>query len=268
MKIYFRLSLLCLSFWLCYHPAFSNGDKKGQKVIKVMAYNVHHCNPPSAGNKIDMEAIAKVINAEKPDLVALQEIDVHTSRSGKELDQAAELGRLTGMKAYFSKGIDFGGGEYGVAVLSRFPIEETFRMDLPVLDGTKGEPRTIAAVTVKVSKKKKLIFASTHLDLKQLNRINQSNQIIEKYKDEKIPVIIAGDFNAVVGTEEMDLLDKHFVRTCVENCGGTIPVKNPNRTIDYIIFKPSKNFKVISHKVIDEQYASDHLPIVAELRLK
>jgi len=268
MKTYFRLSVLFFALWFGIQSTYAIGGKKKKGVIKVMAYNVHHCNPPSVEGKIDMQAIARVINAEKPDLVALQEIDVHTSRSGKELDQAEELGRLTGMKAYFSKGIDYAGGEYGVAVLSRFPIEDTFRMDLPVQEGTNGEPRTLAAVTVKVSKKQKLIFGSTHLDLKEVNRLSQSKQIVEQYKNEKLPVVIAGDFNALPTSGVIQYLDQHFTRTCVENCGGTIPVKNPNRTIDFIMYKPSDTFEVVSHKVIDEQYASDHLPIVAELRLK
>lgn len=266
--MFFRTGIFCFALLLCAQLTFAGGNKKKKGVIKVMAYNVHHCNPPSEAGKIDMEAIARVINAEKPDLVALQEIDVHTSRSGKDLDQAQELGRLTGMKAYFSKGIDYAGGEYGVAVLSRFPIEETFKMDLPVQNGTNGEPRTLAAVTVKVSKKQKLIFGSTHLDLKEVNRESQSKQIVEQYKNEKLPVIIAGDFNALPTSGVIQYLDQHFTRTCVDNCGGTIPVKNPNRTIDFIMYKPTDAMEVVSHKVIDEQYASDHLPIVAEIRLK
>lgn len=266
--MFFRFGILCFVILCSGHAIFAVGNKKKKGTLRVMAYNVHHCNPPSVEGKIDMDAIAQVINTAKPDLVALQEIDVHTSRSGKELDQAAELGRLTGMKAYFSKGIDYAGGEYGVAVLSRFPIEDTFRMDLPVQGGTNGEPRTLAAVTVKVSKKQKLIFGSTHLDLKEVNRLSQSKQIVEQYKNEKLPVIIAGDFNALPTSGVIQYLDQHFTRTCVENCGGTIPVKNPNRTIDFIMYKPSDAFEVVSHKVIDEQYASDHLPIVAELRLK
>ncbi len=73
------------------------------KNIKVMTYNIHHCNPPSAGEKIDVAAIAKVINDESPDFVALQEVDVYTLRSGKGLNQAKELARLTGMNFFFQK---------------------------------------------------------------------------------------------------------------------------------------------------------------------
>lgn len=264
---HFFLALLVL-LSVCFSVKGSTLSRKSKQVLKVMSYNVYHCSPPSTNGKIDVAAIAKVINAEKPDLVALQEIDVHTPRSGKDLDQAKELGRLTGMHAFFSKGIDLGGGEYGVAVLSRYPLEETFRMDLPVVPDSKGEPRTLAAVKVRISKKQALIFASTHLDLKEVNRINQTKQIIERFKEEKLPVILAGDFNTLPNSGEMKMFDQYFTRTCLENCGGTFPVVNPDREIDYIMYRPAHKLKVISHKVIDEQFASDHLPVVAEIEVK
>src|SRR6478752_6765767 len=72
-------------------------SKAKKRVVRVMTYNVHHCNPPSVPGKIDVEAVAKVIREANPDLVALQEIDVFTNRSGKALHEARELGRLTGM---------------------------------------------------------------------------------------------------------------------------------------------------------------------------
>src|SRR5688572_7970801 len=96
-----------------------------ESMIRVMTYNVHHCNPPSVPGKIDVEAIAKLINTARPDLVALQEIDVFTDRSGKTLHQARELARLTGMYSFFGKALDFQGGEYGVAILSRFPLRDS-----------------------------------------------------------------------------------------------------------------------------------------------
>ena len=86
-------------------------DTGGSAVIRVLSYNIHHANPPSRADLIDMKAIANVILSERPDLVALQEADVYTSRSGSSLHQAEELGRLTGMKAYFAKAIDYAGGD-------------------------------------------------------------------------------------------------------------------------------------------------------------
>ncbi|GAB4016483.1 endonuclease/exonuclease/phosphatase family protein [Spirosoma migulaei] len=261
-------TLIGLLFILIANGTYASEGPSAQKLkkLRVMTYNIHHCNPPSAGAKIDVEAVARVITKEKPDFVALQEVDVNTERSGKGLHQAKELARLTGMHYFFSKAIDHQGGDYGVAVLSRFPILDSTRLILPIDPAIGGETRTIAAITVEVSNGKKIIFASTHLDLKEPNRLTQSELIIKLFKESGLPVILGGDFNAQPDSKVIGLLDQNFTRSCQE-CKPTIPVKEPNRVIDFIMFKPDGTFKSLSTHVIDEQYASDHLPVVAELQV-
>jgi len=236
--------------------------------LRVLTYNIHHANPPSTTTTIDINAIANAIKQQNPDLVALQEIDVNTTRSGSTLNEAAELGRLTGMKYYFAKAIDYGGGEYGVAILSKYAMESTKNTPLPTAAGTNGEPRTLATAVITLPDGKKILFAATHLDAQSAdtNRILQVNRIVEILQQEQLPVIVGGDFNAVPGTRVINALDAAFTRTCVTNCGFTIPVTNPNKTIDFIAYKPSNKFKVVEHKVIDEKYASDHLPVLAVLQ--
>ncbi|MBD2700016.1 endonuclease/exonuclease/phosphatase family protein [Spirosoma sp. BT702] len=263
--ILFLISITTYAYEGPVRPVTLTNQKSAK--LRVMTYNIHHCNPPSAGNNIEVDAIARVINQEKPDLVALQEVDVNTERSGKGVDQANELARLTGMHYFFSKAIDHQGGDYGVAVLSRFPILESVRYTLPVDPAIGGEIRTIAAITVDVAKGKRIVFASTHLDLKEENRTIQSELIIKHFGDSKLPMILAGDFNALPDSKVIQYFDKTFVRSCQE-CGFTIPVKNPNRVIDFVMYKSGDAFENVSTRVIDEQYASDHLPVVADLTIK
>lgn len=234
--------------------------------FKVMTYNIHHCNPPSAGDKIDVEAIAKVINAEKPDFVALQEVDVNTERSGKGKNQAQQLAALTGMKFYFSKAIDHQGGDYGVAVLTKFPIVDSAKFALPIRPELKEEDRTIAAVTVKLPDNRKLIFASTHLGLKEPNRIHQAEIIMKHFGDTELPMILGGDFNATPESPVIAYFDKYFTRSC-SDCKPTIPVEVPKKTIDFIMHKQGSKLRSANTKVIDEKYASDHLPVTAEFTL-
>ena len=76
-------------------PEVNTTIKAGQ-TIKVMTYNIHHANPPAqSASLIDMAGIAAVINAEKPDFVALQEVDKNTRRSGVNLNQAQDLASRT-----------------------------------------------------------------------------------------------------------------------------------------------------------------------------
>lgn len=234
------------------------------KTLKVLAYNIHHANPPSKEGFIDLPAIAKVINESGAELVALQEVDVNTIRSGKGINQAAELARLTGMNYFFVKGIDYQGGDYGVGILSKFPILETDSLRLPMKEGAGGEPRVLAMVTVEPAKGKRVAFASTHLDLKPENRLLQAQAIIGKLGKLSMPVVLAGDFNAVPGSDVINNFDEYFKRSSIEN-GFTIPVVVPTREIDFVMYRPETTFKVIKHQVIEEKYASDHRPVYVEL---
>lgn len=257
--------MLCLPVMLIALLGYAEDPGK----LKVMAYNIHHCNPPSEPDRIDVAAIAKVIQEESPDLVALQEVDVHTLRSGKDLHQAKALAEMTGMYYYFKKAIDYEGGAYGIAVLSRFPIEDTLGVALPMATGLSGEPRAVAAVKVKLPNGRLLTFASTHLDLRVQHRSLQTLKITETFANDTSLVIVAGDFNDVAGSEPIDIMGRSFQPTCKgDNCPGTTPVATPNRVIDYIFYRPSRAMHVIEHRVIAETYASDHRPVVAVLQLK
>jgi endonuclease/exonuclease/phosphatase family metal-dependent hydrolase len=237
--------------------------------VKVLSYNIHHANPPSRKDFIDLEAIANVIKQQQPDFVALQEVDVHTGRSGRDVHQAEALAARTGMHAYFTKGIPYDGGEYGIAVLSRYPVLQGKGYQLPSLPALKGEPRALCTVIVALPGGRKIMVASTHLDVLKTdsNRLLQMREISRILGSAGMPVILAGDFNARPGSAAIQVLDSAFTRTC-GNCPFTIPVDKPNRTIDMIAFAPGKAFRVLQHEVIPERYASDHLPVIARLIVK
>lgn len=236
------------------------------QAIKVLAYNIHHANPPSKPGEIDLKAIADLILDSKADLVALQEVDVNTERSGEDVHQAKELAELTGLNYYFSKSIDHQGGEYGNAVLSRYPIQGKEIYPLPYDEGT--EPRALLVVKAELPSGEMIKFASTHLDFtSEGNALKQAQKITAIFEEEKLPVIMAGDFNMLPESKPIQHLDRIFTRTCLTDCPPTIPVINPTKTIDYIMFSPEAHFRVNSHYIIPETYASDHLPVFAELLL-
>jgi endonuclease/exonuclease/phosphatase family metal-dependent hydrolase len=252
------------SFLLIFFLLFSQLFAQEAHSLKVLAYNIHHANPPSRPGLIDIEAIADLILEYDPDLVALQEVDVNTKRSGVNLDQAHHLARLTGMNYFFEPSIPFQGGGYGNAILSKFAIEKKSFFQLSAEEET--EPRSILTIQVTLPGNKKVKFASTHLDYsKPSNTVRQAKDIVKYYMKEKLPVIIAGDFNAEIGSEAINLLDDSFERTCPVECPPTIPVTNPQKTIDFIFYKSKKAFNVERHEVISETYASDHLPVFAVL---
>lgn len=245
----------------------ANAFAQKADTLTIVAYNIHHGNPPAKPDVIDLDAIANVIAAQKPDLVALQEVDVHTKRSGN-IDQAGYLGYKLNMYSYFAKAIDHDGGSYGVAILSKYPIGNVSTLKFAKIDESKAEERVLATVSVGLPNGRIIRFASTHLDHRKEDlRLSQVVEIIKQAEKETLPFIIAGDFNAMPTSATIQLLDKTFTRTCYD-CGFTIPVVNPKNTIDFIAFKQNKKITVLHHEVIQEHQASDHLPIVAKIVIK
>jgi endonuclease/exonuclease/phosphatase family metal-dependent hydrolase len=97
-------------------------------VPRILTYNVHACRGlderPSPGR------IADVIAAARPDIVALQELDVGRARSG-ELDQAEVIARELGMDFHFHPARRIEGERYGAAILSALPLRLVKAGSLP-----------------------------------------------------------------------------------------------------------------------------------------
>src|SRR6266550_6659404 len=112
------LGLLC-SGYLCVDFA---SPAIAKRTLRVMTYNIHV--GVGMDKKLDLKRIADVINDQHPDLVGLQEVDRGVKRT-QGIDEIAELARLTRMQFVFAHNLDYQGGQYGVAILSRFPILTT-----------------------------------------------------------------------------------------------------------------------------------------------
>ena len=264
-KLILITSLVVLHF-AC-SPKINNQTIGKSTVIRVLSYNIHHCNPPSKEGLIDVNAVAKAIQLQNPDIVALQEVDVNTKRSGN-INEAELLAKKLKMHFYFGKAIDHDGGDYGVAILSKYPLSNQVTFKLPKNDDPKAEQRVLALATITLINSQKIRFASTHLDAQKndVNRLMQAAEINRLTANEKLPLIVAGDLNADPTSEVIKVFDTQFVRSCTE-CAFTIPVINPRKTIDHIGFKKGDKFKVLSHEVIPERYASDHLPLLTVFQL-
>jgi endonuclease/exonuclease/phosphatase family metal-dependent hydrolase len=232
--------------------------------IAVLTYNIYHGE--DANGKSNLDAVAGIINSLKPDLVALQEVDKETTRV-KGLDLTAELSRRTGMKGMFGKAMDYAGGEYGEAVLCRHPVIETKNNPLP--HAPEAEPRAALEVHVKLPAGGPIVFVGTHLDhlRDQKSRMMQAGRIRELYADYNLPVILAGDLNAVPGSDPINLLTQDWSDTSQGDPRPTSPSVAPKRKIDYIMFRPKDRWRVVEVRVIDEKVASDHCPVFAVLEL-
>lgn len=229
-----------------------------------MSYNIHHCSPVDNPGLIDVSAIAKIIKNSGVELAGLQEVDVNNRRSGINLDQAAKLGELTGMYFYFSKSIDYNGGSYGTAILSKYAISVKQTIRLPMAEGT--EQRTLSVVTVTLPDGKNICMANTHLDYSSdANALAQVKIIAETLKEVKDPVFITGDFNMVQNSNTIRYLNQHYSSTCEGSCPATFPSDYPKNAIDFIFYSKPQKMQVYLHEVLNEPIASDHRPVIAKL---
>lgn len=221
--------------------------------IRILAYNIKH----GRGNdgKVDLERTASVIKRLNPDVVALQEVDRGVERSGK-VDEPLQLAELTGLKHHaFGKFFDYQGGEYGMAILSRFPLENITNLRLP--DG--AEPRSSLIATV-VSPSP-FCLANVHFYRTQQERLAQAGALLDFLnRESNLPSVVAGDFNSQPDSPILELFgdwnipdkgDDHF----------TFPSEKPRTEIDFIMFRPATHFSAREIDVIDEPLASDHRPV-------
>lgn len=224
-----------------------------QMPVKMMTYNIH----AGVGNDTirDLPRIAGVINGENPDVVAIQETDSLTVRSGK-VYQLGELASLTGMKPYFAPAIDFDGGKYGIGILSK---EEPIAVKRIALPG-REEARVLI-----VAEYPEYLFCCTHLSLSEPDRIASAIIINGLAEVTDKPIFLAGDLNSTPDDGVIGILSRQF-RMLTDRFTPTYPSDNPAETLDYVMVANGQSV-TSGASVLNEPEASDHRPVSVNVYL-
>ncbi len=226
----------------------SQGD-----TLCVMSYNVH--NAVGIDGVRDVRRVADVIKASGADVVAVQEVDSVTNRSGGRYileDIAAEAK----MHPVFSAAIDYDGGRYGIGLLSRERPLSVRRVPLPGAE----EARTLLLVEFE-----DYVMGVTHLSLTDSDRLASVDRLAREAAAVSKPLILAGDFNATPDSQAIEALTHTFTPVS-DTDSATFPADNPTETIDYIMYRGDSVPVVLSSTVVNEPMASDHRPVVTILR--
>ena len=269
MKMNRRLALITLGLLLplvfttgC---AVAQNQKPAEQTLRVMTYNIHHGE--GLDGKVDLERIATLIKEQRADIVGLQEVDKGVERTAKR-DLPAELAKLTGMTCIFSNNYHHQGGEYGNAVLTRFPVKSWTNRHYKML--RPGEQRGILQLILDVHGRE-LVFMNTHIDYRpddseRLSNVEEIRELLKTYAGK--PVVLTGDFNDTPESRTCTRLAEMFTDSWAaagQGDGFTIPVKQPRKRIDYIWLSKGAPLEAKSISVLQSE-ASDHLPVIAELR--
>jgi endonuclease/exonuclease/phosphatase family metal-dependent hydrolase len=219
----------------------------------VMSYNIR--NAKGMDDVTDCRRIAEVIKSVDADVVAIQEVDSVTQRSGGAFI-LEEIARHAGMHLSFSASIPFQGGKYGTGILSKEKPVATKSVALP----GREEKRSLLMVEFK-----DYTVCCTHFSLNPEDRL-MSVAIINEYTgDCKKTVFLAGDMNDVPSSEVIAELQKSWT-VLSDTARFTFSSDDPQMCIDYIFVRKTDRVEVLNATAVDEKIASDHLPIYVKFK--
>jgi endonuclease/exonuclease/phosphatase family metal-dependent hydrolase len=217
--------------------------------LRVGTFNVRHCR--GLDDVVDVERTAGTIRALNVDFLALQELDSHRERSGRE-DQPARLAELTGLEVSFHPTIE-GHGDYGIAVAGK-GLEE-IHFELLPREGSE-EPRGVIVARIGG-----ITFLTTHLSRQHGARRLQLDRLAALVLEAEPPVVVMGDLQ--IGARALGPLRKIGFEPGPPT--PTYPTARPRHQIDYVLAGPG--LRLVTLETVESE-ASDHLPLVGTVSVE
>lgn len=230
--------------------------------LTVVSFNIKSGH--GAGGSVQLGLLATTLASWKPDIVLLQEVDRNQVRTGR-VDQPAYLGeKLRFYSTFGANTANRAGGQYGTALLSRYPIVSVENTPLPRLPGDEQRGLLHAVLDVDGTKLSTYVVHLQHTsDTARLSQIAKVRQIVAA---DRLPKIIGGDFNTTPGSAVMGVARSFAADTWTavgDGPGLTVPRDSPRRRIDYLLQSGlvPRNMQVLTPAV------SDHRALWARLAL-
>ncbi|MDJ0389812.1 endonuclease/exonuclease/phosphatase family protein [Roseomonas sp. E05] len=225
-------------------------------ILRAMTWNIHSAIGPDG--RYDLERVLGLIRRHHPDLLAVQEVEAR--------GRGARPSPFTLLREHFAghalhaETIHAHDGAYGHMLLSRWPMEQEAVHDLSI-EGR--EPRAAIAARIRTPGGLLGVIAA-HLGLKRAERHRQASRLAKLVREMEGPTVVMGDFNdwSWRGPVWRSLSPLLPARTSHR----TFPARFPVLRLDEIFCRPA-NLLGPSWRDKAGKTASDHLPVVAELRM-
>jgi endonuclease/exonuclease/phosphatase family metal-dependent hydrolase len=242
-------------------------DAARTRKLRIATYNIHRCR--GLDGRTRPSRVAAVLASIEPDIIALQEV---VGASPLKPGQAAEIGAALGMGWVMAPTRHLRNALFGNVVLSHFPVKHHQQYDL---SWKTCEPRLVQRVDLQVGDEDVLHFYNVHLGTALLERRDQAKRLATIVHDRRVsgPKIVLGDFNewarglaTDVLAEKLHSIDlrAHLSRR------RTYPGFFPLLHLDHIYYEGARVEidKVWLPKDRLAMMASDHLPLVADLKIR
>jgi endonuclease/exonuclease/phosphatase family metal-dependent hydrolase len=220
-----------------------------------MTWNIH--GGVGTDGRLALDRVIEVIERNRPDVVALQEVDSRRLQKGQR-SPFELLQEAVGEHGVQAKSIVTADGDYGQMLMSRWPLRGTRIHDLTHGD---REPRRAIETEIHTSVGNFRLVAA-HFGLSLAERRTQARRLAEIARRHPMPTVMLGDFNEWFWPGS--LLQAFKQEFPVRTRHATFPSRFPIFRLDRIFCWPSHT---IMRSFVDRQarVASDHLPVIADI---
>jgi endonuclease/exonuclease/phosphatase family metal-dependent hydrolase len=241
--------------------------------LRLLTYNIHK-GIGGVDRRYRLDRVTAVLGHYAPDVVLLQEVDdgARRSRRDRQVDLLAE-GLGLPHRAFFPNVHVRGGGAYGNAVLSRFPVAAARNLDLtyPGRKRRSALHAVLHAPGAHGGRHRTIHVFDLHLGLAEFER---NWQLALFFGDEafaqiphRTPVVVGGDFNDVWGRFGKTFFAPRGFHV-PQRPARTFPAWAPVRALDAVYARGSlRVLHLFRSHLLQARFASDHLPLSAELEL-
>jgi endonuclease/exonuclease/phosphatase family metal-dependent hydrolase len=237
-----------------------------------MVYNIHAGKDAAGVGNLD--GVVALIRETRADVVLLQEVDQGTRRSGI-VDQPAVLANRSGFHVAFGSALDYDGGKYGVATLSRWPITFDTLHRLPVdppqdRAGGSREPRGLLRSDL-TSPYGTITVFNTHIDASREDtwRRQEAEVIaatVSAARRTRVLVLLGGDMNSTPESAVQQIVQRVGLRDAFGECGRgtglTYPADSAVKRIDYLYLTGAMR---CARADVPATRVSDHRPLVVDV---
>lgn len=262
-RVFACIIALCMVLGTVFPALGISALAKEDTTIKVGSFNI------AATRNGTIKELNQLMEKNELEIAGIQEVDRYTSRNPIDmLEEFKKEGYFT--ESHFKKTIDFGGGEYGIGILSRDTLTDKGGGSL-ISEGISEARAYSRAVITKDGKQ--IAFYCTHLTHEDKDvRQQQLDQVLEVMDNDPTPYkIMTGDFNTGSSIKEnYPMMENYNIANgyngqWLKTYGGDGDGnQSESKSIDNIIL--TRNIKIMSVGV-EETTLSDHYLLHADLKL-